>query len=72
MVWFAGSMLEKPSDGRDVVCHASALDFRNGKDFRVKQCTLVNMVHFQTVNSIIIREAFIKNFLYALSTSKIA
>uniref|UniRef100_A0A5F8HCZ6 Angiotensin-converting enzyme n=1 Tax=Monodelphis domestica TaxID=13616 RepID=A0A5F8HCZ6_MONDO len=28
------SMLEKPKDGRDVVCHASAWDFYNGKDFR--------------------------------------
>ena len=51
LVWFAGSMLEKPSDGRDVVCHASAWDFSNGKDFRVKQCTSVNMVDFKTVKS---------------------
>ena len=28
------SMLEKPEDGRDVVCHASAWDFYDGKDFR--------------------------------------
>lgn len=28
------SMLEKPEDGRDVVCHASAWDFNNGTDFR--------------------------------------
>ncbi|KAH0627017.1 hypothetical protein JD844_002377, partial [Phrynosoma platyrhinos] len=37
------SMLEKPKDGRDVVCHASAWDFYNRKDFRIKQCTVVNM-----------------------------
>uniref|UniRef100_A0A6J0TXI6 Angiotensin-converting enzyme n=1 Tax=Pogona vitticeps TaxID=103695 RepID=A0A6J0TXI6_9SAUR len=37
------SMLEKPSDGREVVCHASAWDFYNRKDFRIKQCTVVNM-----------------------------
>uniref|UniRef100_A0A8C9CGF5 Angiotensin-converting enzyme n=1 Tax=Phocoena sinus TaxID=42100 RepID=A0A8C9CGF5_PHOSS len=37
------SMLEKPTDGREVVCHASAWDFFNGKDFRIKQCTTVNM-----------------------------
>ncbi|XP_062936388.1 angiotensin-converting enzyme [Cynocephalus volans] len=37
------SMLEKPTDGREVVCHASAWDFHNGKDFRIKQCTTVNM-----------------------------
>ena len=28
------SMLEKPADGRDVVCHASAWDFNDGRDFR--------------------------------------
>lgn len=28
------SMLEKPIDGRKVVCHASAWDFNDGKDFR--------------------------------------
>lgn len=28
------SMLEKPTDGRQVVCHASAWDFYNRKDFR--------------------------------------
>uniref|UniRef100_UPI00402B0586 Angiotensin-converting enzyme, soluble form n=1 Tax=Homo sapiens TaxID=9606 RepID=UPI00402B0586 len=37
------SMLEKPDDGREVVCHASAWDFYNGKDFRIKQCTTVNL-----------------------------
>nr|XP_032821231.1 angiotensin-converting enzyme-like [Petromyzon marinus] len=38
-----GSMLEKPADGREVVCHASAWDFYNRKDFRIKQCTSVTM-----------------------------
>ena len=71
LVWFADSMLEKPSDGRDVVCHASAPPFKNGKDFRVKQCTSVKMLDFKIVKSIIIRKAFIKSFLYAMSTSKI-
>lgn len=28
------SMIEKPEDGREVVCHASAWDFYNRKDFR--------------------------------------
>ena len=28
-----GSVLEKPID-RDIVCHASAWDFCNGKDYR--------------------------------------
>lgn len=29
-----GAMIQKPKDGRNVVCHASAWDFCNGKDFR--------------------------------------
>lgn len=32
--FWAESMLEKPTDGREVVCHASAWDFSNRKDFR--------------------------------------
>ena len=28
------SMIERPKDGRQVVCHASAWDFLNGQDFR--------------------------------------
>ncbi|XP_060637297.2 angiotensin-converting enzyme isoform X1 [Anolis sagrei] len=41
--FWKSSMLEKPKDGREVVCHASAWDFYNRKDFRIKQCTVVNM-----------------------------
>ncbi|XP_028823415.1 angiotensin-converting enzyme isoform X2 [Denticeps clupeoides] len=44
------SMLEKPTDGREVVCHASAWDFYNRKDFRIKQCTVVNMEDLITVH----------------------
>uniref|UniRef100_A0AAQ5YAB6 Angiotensin-converting enzyme n=1 Tax=Amphiprion ocellaris TaxID=80972 RepID=A0AAQ5YAB6_AMPOC len=44
------SMLEKPSDGRQVVCHASAWDFYNRKDFRIKQCTVVTMDDLITVH----------------------
>ncbi|XP_051968866.1 angiotensin-converting enzyme-like isoform X2 [Xyrauchen texanus] len=44
------SMLEKPTDGRDVVCHASAWDFYNRKDFRIKQCTVVTMADLITVH----------------------
>lgn len=32
--FWSKSMLEKPTDGREVVCHASAWDFYNRKDFR--------------------------------------
>ena len=45
-----GSILEKPKDGREMTCHASAWDFYNGKDFRIKQCTRVNQEDFVTVN----------------------
>ncbi|XP_034715811.1 angiotensin-converting enzyme [Etheostoma cragini] len=44
------SMLEKPSGGRQVVCHASAWDFYNRKDFRIKQCTVVTMDDLITVH----------------------
>ncbi|KAA0725565.1 Angiotensin-converting enzyme [Triplophysa tibetana] len=44
------AMLEKPSDGREVVCHASAWDFYNRKDFRIKQCTTVTMEQLSTVH----------------------
>ncbi|XP_076312422.1 angiotensin-converting enzyme-like [Tachypleus tridentatus] len=43
------SMLTKPKD-RDVVCHASAWDFYNGKDFRIKQCTDVTTEQLITVH----------------------
>jgi peptidyl-dipeptidase A len=33
-----------------LTCHASAWDFYNGKDFRIKQCTVVNQEDFETVN----------------------
>ena len=40
--FWTGSILERPKDGRDLVCHASAWDFYNGRDFRIKQCTDIN------------------------------
>ncbi|KAL5010334.1 hypothetical protein ScPMuIL_012639 [Solemya velum] len=43
------SMIVKPND-RDVVCHASAWDFSNGKDFRIKQCTEITMDDLITVH----------------------
>merc|ERR1719244_683719 len=48
--FWSESLLEKPVDGRDVVCHASAWDFYNGEDFRIKQCTSVNQQDFITAN----------------------
>lgn len=40
--FWTSSMLERPLD-RDVVCHASAWDFCNGVDYRIKQCTEITM-----------------------------
>ena len=51
LLYFAGSIIEKPADGRELTCHASAWDFYNGKDFRIKQCTRVNQEDFVTVNT---------------------
>jgi len=48
--FWSGSILEKPGDGRDLTCHASAWDFYNGQDFRIKQCTRINQEDFVTVN----------------------
>lgn len=43
------SILEKPN-GRDLVCHASAWDFYDSNDFRIKQCTSVNFMDFITAH----------------------
>ncbi|XP_067013279.2 angiotensin-converting enzyme [Anabrus simplex] len=40
------AMLERPTDGREVVCHASAWDFCIKTDFRIKMCTNVKMEDF--------------------------
>ncbi|KAF5302724.1 hypothetical protein FQR65_LT08466 [Abscondita terminalis] len=44
-----GAVIVKPPD-RDILCHASAFDFSNGKDFRIKMCTEVNHEHFMTIH----------------------
>ena len=40
------SMIEKPNDGRELICHASAWDFSIPNDVRIKQCTRVDMENF--------------------------
>jgi peptidyl-dipeptidase A len=42
-------MIVKPK-GRQVQCHASATDFANDFDFRIKMCTTVNEEDFNTVH----------------------
>ncbi|XP_048006690.1 angiotensin-converting enzyme-like isoform X1 [Leguminivora glycinivorella] len=44
------SIIVKPDDGRDMVCHASAWDFFDGDDFRIKQCTEVTSAFFKTTH----------------------
>ncbi|XP_069120838.1 angiotensin-converting enzyme-like [Argopecten irradians] len=48
--FWENSMLVRPTDDRDVVCHASAWDFGNGKDFRIKMCTDVSLDTFYVVH----------------------
>lgn len=43
------SILEKQKD-REMICHASAWDFYDGKDFRIKQCTRINMEDLLTAH----------------------
>lgn len=44
-----GAIIEKPND-TEIVCHASAWDFSDGKDFRIKMCTKINYDHFVTIH----------------------
>lgn len=43
------AIIEKPTD-RVIVCHASAWDFCDGKDFRIKQCVTINQRNFITTH----------------------
>ncbi|XP_043285855.1 angiotensin-converting enzyme-like [Venturia canescens] len=48
-LFWENSILEK-QQGIDMICHASAWDFYDGKDFRIKQCTRVNMADLATAH----------------------
>lgn len=43
------SIIEKPAD-RVIQCHASAWDFCDGKDYRIKMCTNINMEDFIVIH----------------------
>ncbi|KAG1680451.1 Angiotensin-converting enzyme [Nymphon striatum] len=47
--FWSNSIITKPP-GREMVCHGSAWDFGDKKDFRVKMCTVVTMVDLITVH----------------------
>jgi len=43
-LFWENSLLEKPQDGREVVCHASAWDFYDGMDFRY-HCIIFQLLY---------------------------
>lgn len=43
------AIIEKPND-RVIQCQASAWDFCDGKDFRIKMCTKINMNDLATIH----------------------
>jgi peptidyl-dipeptidase A len=48
--FWKNSIIEKPNDGRDLVCHASAWDFALKFDVRIKQCTRVSLDSYRVVH----------------------
>ena len=44
------SMIERPTDGREVVCHASAWNIDDEEDVRIKMCTKVTGEDFNVVH----------------------
>lgn len=44
------SIIEKPSDGRDLICVANAIDLYIKNDVRIKQCTRVAQGDFFTTH----------------------
>jgi peptidyl-dipeptidase A len=56
------SILEKPNDNREINCHASAWDFYNGKDFRIKMCARVSMNDLFVIHHEMVALLFIFNW----------
>lgn len=48
--FWTNSILEKPDDGRDLICHASAWDFYLNSDVRIKQCSRINVEDLGTAH----------------------
>lgn len=48
--FWTDTMFVKPADGRPVVCYASAWDFFNRQDFRIKQCTEITQSWLRTTH----------------------
>ncbi|KAH9498639.1 hypothetical protein Btru_007067 [Bulinus truncatus] len=49
-LFWSKSMMERPKDKRDVVCHASAWDFNTKDDFRIKMCTSVTQQDLMVIH----------------------
>ncbi|KAL4710799.1 hypothetical protein ACJJTC_009348 [Scirpophaga incertulas] len=47
--FWKNSIIEKPTN-REIVCHASAWDFFDGEDFRIKMCTEVTGEHLRVIH----------------------
>ena len=47
--FYEKSLIKKPQD-RDVVCHASAWDLKDGNDPRIKQCVEITEEHLSTLH----------------------
>jgi len=48
--FYENSMIRKPTDGREVVCHATAWDMYDQEDFRIRMCT--RDYNFEDLNTI--------------------
>ncbi|XP_033225855.1 angiotensin-converting enzyme-like [Belonocnema kinseyi] len=48
-LFWKNSLIEKPTD-REVVCHSSAWDFSDGKDYRLKVCAEINAAFLETAH----------------------
>lgn len=49
MSYTGNSIINKPTN-RTIQCHASAWDFSDGKDFRIKMCTNINHEDLITIH----------------------
>lgn len=49
MSYTGESIIEKPKD-RIIQCHASAWNFYDGKDYRIKMCTNINLEDLITIH----------------------
>lgn len=49
MSYTGESIIVKPTN-RTIVCHASAWDFNDGRDFRIKMCTNINQKDLITIH----------------------